>query len=385
MDEQEPNAANANNGTEEEEVIEEEIVEEEILEEEIEFVDEEDYGREEVLAADDEEEVTVEGGGEVLQEIPPRVSTAATAETVSITTSDDDQDGAGEKKKKKKSKKDKKHRKKGRKSSSSEGELEDGGEQEKKKKRGRRKRKKEQPDGFHGQDINMDEIKEQYRIRQGGAGTFSCDCGKAPQGFRSIMWKFPSLPFDFPSFLWMLETTIDPEKDHDDDLDRSVHSKSSLSSMMHSRRSTIAINPFLHDDPREMTFSRRIALYLMTKKWYNPSYDPNEDNTNPTKNGREKDTVEFDDDLTEEDDGDVLAGYEKPSLAKAWAYFEHSTLQRYVVNPMDETDGHRNFFQRLYDGYINTNRVLTRAEPGTTSHKTRLYDPISTPHKQVSY
>lgn len=154
--------------------------------------------------------------------------------------------------------------------------------------------------------------------------------------------------------------------------------------MMDSRRTSIAINPFLHDDPSEMTYSRRLALWLMTKKWYNPSYDPNEGNSTRTNNGNN--TVEYDDDdlSSEEDDGDVLAGYEKPSLAKAWAYFEHSTLQRYVVNPMED-DGPRNFFQRLYDGYINTNRVLTRAEPGTTSHMTRLYDPISTPHKQVSY
>ena len=173
----------------------------------------------------------------------------------------------------------------------------------------------------------------------------------------------------------------DEDDDDDDGPDDNDTKASGFSSGVRSRRrSMMAINPFLHDDPSEMTYQRRLALYLMKKKWYNPQYDPESEERNLRKSKRF--LMDFDDE--EDDEDDVLAGYEKPSLAKAWAYFEHSTLQRHVIDAGNE-DEPRGLIRRLYSGYIKADRVLPRAEPGTTSRKTRLYDPISTPHKQVSF
>lgn len=60
---------------------------------------------------------------------------------------------------------------------------------------------------------------------------------------------------------------------------------------------------------------------------------------------------------------------ETPSLAKAWAYFDHVALSRFV-----DTD------QKLS---CCSNPQLNRAEPGERGMKTALYSPILTPHSQL--
>ena len=99
---------------------------------------------------------------------------------------------------------------------------------------------------------------------------------------------------------------------------------------------------FLEDDKSEMTLGRRIALKLMQKSWYFP-------------NKKEPQGVESNDEP-----------YDWPSLERAWAYFEHVALERYIVK--DD----------------NTN-LLERAEPGEKKYKTRLYNPVCTPHGQVRF
>ena len=76
---------------------------------------------------------------------------------------------------------------------------------------------------------------------------------------------------------------------------------------------------------------------------------------------------------------------EKPSLAKAWAYFEHVSLDRYLVNEKEEAERPqpRGWFARKYRRFFAGNRILRRAAPGQTDVKTRLFDPFNTPHSQL--
>lgn len=110
---------------------------------------------------------------------------------------------------------------------------------------------------------------------------------------------------------------------------------------------------FLKDDPHETTWGRRIALYMGSKfKWYNPYL------------GKEK----------------GLNGMEPPSLPKAWAFFEHVTLERYIVSDNEEShDETSGFLSNIFKG----NHRLEIAEPGEHRHRTKLYSPISTPLGQM--
>jgi hypothetical protein len=129
---------------------------------------------------------------------------------------------------------------------------------------------------------------------------------------------------------------------------------------------------FLKDDPRDMTLGRRIALSLMDKKWYNPRAGEEEiklessgddGNTRPTSS----DVLENGDSSTlqKADDFDNMIHSQKPSLAKAWAYFEHVALYRYLV-PQDEQEKEKKNicvrgFRKLF---CKGNKKLDRAEPG---------------------
>jgi hypothetical protein len=130
---------------------------------------------------------------------------------------------------------------------------------------------------------------------------------------------------------------------------------------------------FLKDDPRDMTFGRRIALSLMDKKWYNPRAGEDEDEkelsrdvqgTLPSASGG----LETGPSLTTQqkhDDFDTMMHNRQPSLAKAWAYFEHVALYRYLV-PQDEPEKEKKNicvrgFRKLF---CKGNKKLERAEPG---------------------
>jgi hypothetical protein len=84
----------------------------------------------------------------------------------------------------------------------------------------------------------------------------------------------------------------------------------------------------------------------MSKAWYNPSINAEEE--------------------SEKSEMPIQPGREKPSLEKAWAYFEHFSLPRHILDEkMDHND-------------------MTKAEKGEDSVPTQLYNPITTPGSQVS-
>jgi hypothetical protein len=129
---------------------------------------------------------------------------------------------------------------------------------------------------------------------------------------------------------------------------------------------------FLKDDPSDMTFGRRIALSLMNKKWYNPRAGEEEDELESTvDNGnvrpKSNDVLENGGSgtLQQECDFDTMMQSREPSLAKAWAYFEHVALYRYLV-PQDEQEKEKKNicvrgFRKLF---CKRNKKLERAEPG---------------------
>jgi len=97
---------------------------------------------------------------------------------------------------------------------------------------------------------------------------------------------------------------------------------------------------FLKDPVNEMTIGRRKALKLMNNKYYNP-------------HGKGVSDEEY--------------CKEGPSLEKAWAYFEHNVLARYIVK---SGDGKKE-------------KELERAEPGEDRFPTKLYSCIFTPLNQM--
>lgn len=133
---------------------------------------------------------------------------------------------------------------------------------------------------------------------------------------------------------------------------------------------------FLKDDKRDMTFSRRIALGLMNKKWYIPRAN---------ESSKENDEVMLrkasSSSSTKIDDFDTMMNNTRPSLEKSWAYFEHVALYRYLV-PADEIGQKTNIFKRVWN-VLRGKTKLERAEPGESDDPTRLYHPLLTPHSQL--
>lgn len=121
------------------------------------------------------------------------------------------------------------------------------------------------------------------------------------------------------------------------------------STVLRPQSNDIGQNDFLKDSKKEMTFSRRIALSLIKYDWYNPN--------NKTKDTEKSSEEEY--------------GY-PPSLAKAWAYFEHFTLRRYITE--EDRDDLR----------LGRGKELNMADPGDGIFRTKLYSPISTPLSQMS-
>jgi hypothetical protein len=130
---------------------------------------------------------------------------------------------------------------------------------------------------------------------------------------------------------------------------------------------------FLNDDKKEMTWGRRIALSLMDKKWYNPR--AGEEDAPP-------EAPAVPETATDGRGVSERKGLEKPSLAKAWAYFEHVALDRHIVEPKT-TPRTKNIFLRIIHKFQKGDKKLEKSEPGDSSGKTSLYSPVFTPHAQV--
>jgi hypothetical protein len=148
---------------------------------------------------------------------------------------------------------------------------------------------------------------------------------------------------------------------------------------------------FRNDKPGEMTFGRRIALSLMKQSWYNPRLNapiqPTKEEKKAAKRqskklkGEEVKNVAADDD--EDDlgpDGERTVA-EVPSIEKAWIYFEHVALSRYIFR--DKAKAKKALPIRMMRKFAKANKKFERAEPGERNLKTKLYSPIWTPHSQV--
>ena len=144
---------------------------------------------------------------------------------------------------------------------------------------------------------------------------------------------------------------------------------------------------FLKDSPEDMTWSRRLALRFIDYGWYNPKAGEQHDDSgaksaeDPQKAeterllrpGMERSSSSYP--FTSEIE-------EQPSLQKAWAYFEHVALSRYVLEPKEQSE-RKSLIVRILRKFRKGNKQLQMAEPGENELPTKLYDPIFTPHKQL--
>jgi hypothetical protein len=130
---------------------------------------------------------------------------------------------------------------------------------------------------------------------------------------------------------------------------------------------------FLMDDKEEMTFGRRIALSLINMTWYNPSAAVKDEAPEALISPASRTSAhgDFERNLSQ-----------KPSLEKAWAYFEHVALYRYILE--EKPKSKKNIFIRMIRKFQKGDKRMNKAEPGERDLKTKLYDPIFTPHSQVS-
>jgi hypothetical protein len=193
-----------------------------------------------------------------------------------------------------------------------------------------------------------------------------------------------------------------------------------------SERSAACID-FLQDDVRTMTYGRRIALALMKRyAWYNPRLKKKDDveaEELPTDamhpllvaslqrkqkllSPKQDDAVSFNNlalAISKSEDGpsDLLiketqmkrlegaypfthSRRERPSLEKAWAYFEHVALSRYVLVPKPHNAKKKCILTRIFRKlFCKASKLLQRAEPGERIYPTALYEPIFTPHRQL--
>ncbi len=137
---------------------------------------------------------------------------------------------------------------------------------------------------------------------------------------------------------------------------------------------------FLKDPLNEMTWGRRLALFCMKRyPCYNPRLRPQQEEDteeSPLFDNLPRETFHaypFD-----------ISRRENPSLEKAWAYFEHVTLSRYVVPPEDQYKTKKSLIVRIFRRFFRKGgQQLRRAEPGEKDFPTRLYKPIFTPHAQL--
>ena len=142
---------------------------------------------------------------------------------------------------------------------------------------------------------------------------------------------------------------------------------------------------FLKDDISEMTYSRRLALKLMEKPWYYPQPEEKEeeegtpsDSKNSAEDDEEVDQIPR---VVEDFDKDIT--FEKPDLRKGWAFWEHQTLNRFLIPAGYDAKPKHSLFTRMYRRlFFHHNKKLEKAEPGENHDPSRLY-PIAIPHSQL--
>lgn len=150
---------------------------------------------------------------------------------------------------------------------------------------------------------------------------------------------------------------------------------------------------FLNDDPSDMTRARRLAKRLMEKRWYNPhagksipDLDFYGNHGNGSRDSSNKGNNNNGDPLDTSSRHSMRAGSIRrivPSLERAWAYFEHVTLTRYIPHEENVDTANLNVWQRYRYSFTRADEEFERAQPGEKRMRTRLYDWISTPHKQL--
>ena len=147
---------------------------------------------------------------------------------------------------------------------------------------------------------------------------------------------------------------------------------------------------FLLDDPSGMTLARRLALRLMPHQWY---YKPRV--LDGVSEALGASMIPYRSSSLGPSAAPLTAAAseaypfshsrrESPSLAKAWAYFEHVALPRHVLEPKDASIPKKNCLVRIIRKlFCKAGKELRRAEPGERELPTKLYEPLFTPHKQL--
>ena len=137
--------------------------------------------------------------------------------------------------------------------------------------------------------------------------------------------------------------------------------------------STPPIIDFLQDPPKEQTYSRQIATWLCQN--YPFVYGlPSKTSSSSSSSTRNNNTPN---------------ASNSPSIEKAWAFFEHVTLERYMIltndsdNQQQQQHKPRGKRQRLQHALGGGDRKLTIAEPGEKDCPTKLYSPLTTPLSQL--
>jgi hypothetical protein len=151
---------------------------------------------------------------------------------------------------------------------------------------------------------------------------------------------------------------------------------------------------FLRDDPQTMMYGRRIALLLMRYRWYYPRLGHvNNHKEDDDDSASDSTPTHESPPLPGRGSGDLNnsnthftnathAGAQAASLAKAWAYFEHVTLPRYV-DYRDQGKVKKSLCVRMYRRLMKWDQRLPRADPGESHKPTSLYSPLFTPIAQM--
>jgi len=127
---------------------------------------------------------------------------------------------------------------------------------------------------------------------------------------------------------------------------------------------------FALDDINDITYGRRIARYLSKYGWYNPQVKKDDNaRSSAVREGGDSNIESISEPLLinmnafqQQQEAALL-----PNLDKAWAFFEHFTLPRYIYRPEDGDNP----------------KTLDKAEPGAYDQRTKMYSPLFTPLNQM--